>query len=401
MKYFLQKTWAIFAAAIFLSGLGYYLLPSKESDTLLYLIYDSSRAGEKNQVLGVANALKRDLPTNTLQLEFDLKKKDEFLTDVRSNIKHGSNKKGIVIAAEVESINILRELGAQNNLVISHSSHQWTKDHARLKDVADVVALPRYVVSAEAKDSIESPHTMLVQMTGVPHNLSKDSIHEAYQYSKNSIPNSDKYVGVILGGDAETPDKQMKYYMSEEAIRLANYLVPIIKEKKAHLLILNGPRTGKHEPLSGKLIETSHRNGQLDAVTRAFIQTLKSEGLNQGQDFTLFDFQFGKASAYPAVLGALAATQSPLYVAGESTSMVSESADCLPGLVIAYTNGAMNNNHVMHVLSELSAGRINVLEYRGQQWRLQNAPSVDKKASQSAAQSVADAIQKRMREKSL
>lgn len=400
MKYIFQNTGTVLAAAIFFMVLGIYSWPSNSSETVLYLIYDDSRAGEKNQVLGVANSLKKNLPANTLQIEYDLKKKNDFLTDIRSKIRPNSKNRGIVIAAEVESINVLKELGPQENLVISHSSHQYTKDHANLKNIADIVALPRYVVTPEILLTIESPTTVLVQTVGVPHNLSQESIKEAYQKSKDNLPSAQNYVGVILGGDADTPDKRVLYYKPEEAINLATYLVPIVKEKKAHLLILNGPRTGKHDPLTGKIIEGSHRDGRVDAVTQAFIESLDKQGFKSGQDYTLLDFQFGKPSMYPVVLGALDATHGSLYVAGESTSMVSESADCLPGHVIAFTNGAMNENHKKHCLSEQDAGRIAILENQDKQWKLMSASGKETKLNKSASQEIADAIAKRLREKS-
>ena len=175
-----------------------------------------------------------------------------------------------------------------------------------------------------------------------------------------------------------------------------------MKEKKAHLLILNGPRTGKHNQMTGEPVATSHRDGRVDAVTTAFIEGLQKQGLNPGQDFTLFDFQFGKPSAYPGVLGALHATKSPIFVAGESTSMVSETADCLPGLVTAYINGAMNENHRKHCASEQEAGRINILENNDGNWKLlQEATVSNSKDSRPASRIIAESVKKRFEEKSL
>jgi hypothetical protein len=182
---------------------------------------------------------------------------------------------------------------------------------------------------------------------------------------------------------------------------LAAYIAPLVKQQNAHLLILNGPRTGKHDQKTGKVIETSHRNGHTDHITTTFIEGLKVHGLVPGQDFTLLDFQFGKPSVYPVVLGALYVTRSPIFVAGESTSMVSEIVDCLPkGLVTAYTNNAMNENHVRHFKSEQAAGRIAVLENKDGKWQLLKALSGDPKANRPASQIIAEAIKNRFQEKS-
>jgi mitochondrial fission protein ELM1 len=398
MKYFFTKTWQWMAGIALLGALGLYLWPLNQGNTFLYVIYDESKAGDKNQVLGVANALKEHLPSNTLEIQFDVKKKNEFLTDVRSSLKPESKNKGIVIAAGVETIDIIKELMPQDNLVISHSSHQYTKEHGLLRNVADIVALPRYVVTPDIQDDIETQQTTLVQTTGVPHNLSINTINEAYQKNKDQIPSASQYMGVILGGDAPTTKNIMRYYTAKEAVQLAEYLSPIVKEKKAHLLIINGPRTGKHDQKTGKVIETSHRDGKPDKITTAFVTALEQKGLKAGQDFTLFDFQFDKPSVYPIILGALAAKKGAIFVAGESTSMVSESADCLPGLVTAFINDAMNENHQKHCLAEYTAGRVNILNYN-KGWHFSKSDISDSQQKESAAKTIANAIKKRWDEK--
>lgn len=397
MKFFLKQIW------IFLVTLVLMWLPATQAaKTFLYLLYDGGRAGEKNQVHGVARALKEHLPESTIQKEFELKDKEAFLADAQENLfKGNSENKGVVLAAEVGSIEALSQLKPQKNIVIAHSSHQFTKDHANLKGIADIVALPQYVVTPDVLNTIESPHTTLVQTAGVPHNLSPQVIGEAFQNNKDSIPSASQYLGVILGGDAETPEGSLRFYTAKEAEQLAAYVAPQLKEKQSHLLILNGPRTGKHDQNTGEIIKTSHRDGKLDVITTAFKDSLLRQGLAEGKDFTIFDFQFGKPSAYPVVLGALLKAKSPIFVAGESTSMVSETADCLPkGLVTAFTSNAMNENHHNHCNTEKEAGRINILENIEGKWRLLEAKEVsDSNDIRPAAQIIAESIKKRFDEK--
>lgn len=382
-------------------------------ETVLYVLYDGTRAGEKNQVQGVASALKESRLNNLIQKEFDLKKNEqEFLADITQNIKEKPETKFIVLAAEVDSIQPLKNLKdkvAQINphplVIVSHSSHQYTQNHAQLKDVADIVALPESVVTEEIRQALTSPNTTLISLRGVPHNISLPSVEKAYQAHKDLIPAAKKYMGIILGGDAETAEHKLLYYTPEEAVQIASYIVLQVKNK-AHLLILNGPRTGKHDPSTGKVIQTSHRDGGVDQVTAAFVQELQNRGLTQGQDFTLFDFQFPKPgeekpSVYPVVLGALSATNSSIYVAGESTSMVSETADCLPGRVTVFKHGAMNPTHEAHCQSEYQKGTIQILEPgQGGKWQLLKAKAVtDTQAQKPASQILAEAIQKRLEEK--
>lgn len=396
MSNFLKRIWIVFVLMSW--GNPHTIFGD---DTFLYLLYDGTRAGEKNQVLGIANSLKKLLPMNTIQKEFDLKDQAAFILDVQKNIPEKSLNAGFIIAAEVSSIGVLKNLKPQVNIVITHSSHQFSSDHSVLKDVADIVALPQYVVRPEVAKAIASPYTLLVQTAGVPHNLSLEVIEEAYQSNKDLIPSAPTYMGIILGGDAETPDKKLRYYIVEEAIQMAVYMASQVREKNAHLLILNGPRTGKHDQQTGKVIEISHRDGNLDIVTGAFVKELQKQGLIQKKDFTLFDFQFGKPSIYPIVLGTLLKTKSPIFVAGESTSMVSETADCLSeGLVTAYTNNAMNENHRNHCASEREAGRINLLENKTGKWEFLKARETgDLAGKRPASEIIAHSIIKRFEEK--
>lgn len=382
-------------AGIFLTTLALACTPGiHASQSSLYLFYNDKNVGEKSQVLGIARSLKQFLP-DTVEKTFKPEGKETLLSDVRQNFREGSGNKGILVTAGNDGIAFLADLGQQPNMAMAHSSHQYTKDHGKLRNVADIVALPKHAVSPETLEAIQSPHTRVIQTAGVAHNLSPADIQQAYHGQKANVPDAQKYLGIILGGDAETPDKKILCYTPEEAGQMAKYVASeIIKENpQPHLLILNGPRTGKHDQRTGQVIETSHRNGHIDAVTASFIDTLKKQGLTEGKDFTLFDFQFGKPSAYPVVLGALHATTSPVFVAGESTSMVSETADCLPDLVTVYTHGAMNENHRNHCESEYAAGRVHVLENEDGNWKLRKAvapsPAQD---SRPASQIIADAI---------
>jgi hypothetical protein len=396
---FLKKIW-IFLIVLVLAGSS----NAQTTQTFLYLLYDGGKVGEKNQVHGITQALKEYLPKDTVQKEFELKDKEAFLANIQENLfKEDSKNKGIILAAEVGGIDVLSQLKPQKNIVIAHSSHQFTKEHSNLKDAVDIVALPQYVVTGEVLKAIESPDTTLIQTAGVPHNLSPKAIEEAFENNKGIIPVAPKYLGVILGGDAETPERELRFYTAKEAEELASFIASQIKEKQSHLLILNGPRTGKHDQSTGKVIETSHRDGSLDAVTAAFKGSLLKEGLIEGKNFTIFDFQFGKTSVYPVVLGALLKTKSPIFVAGESTSMVSETADCLPkGLVTAFAHNAMNENHRKHCQSEKEAGRINILENTDGNWHLLEANKTsDSKDSRPASQIIAEAIKKRFEEKFL
>lgn len=369
-------------------------------ETFLYLFYNAGNVGDKNQAQGIARALEERLPSQTKRKEFDLKEQqDVFLTAVRRDLADNSNDI-IIIAAGDGTISVLKQLKPQPHSLIVHSSHQYTSAHAGLNGVVDIVALPEFMVTDSAREAFPGSTTTLLLTPGVAHNLSLQDIQQAYQDNKASIPEAKTYLGVILAGDAPTSENKMLYYTPEEAAQLAVYMASRLREKEVHLLVLNGPRTGKHDLTTGKVIESRHRDGQRDPVTTAFVEALTQQGLNEGQDFTVFDFQFDqKFSAYPVVLGALEATRSPIFVDGGSTSMVSETADNLPGFVTVFTNGSMNDNHRKFCETEFKAGRVGILENKKGEWALRTPSGTPSASSQSAAAMIAQAIQKRLDEK--
>jgi hypothetical protein len=351
--------------------------PLQAGNTFLYIYTDPKNVGEYNQLKGIAHSLQQIASNTMKQEEFDTQQTQNLLKAITDNLNPDLGNRGIILAAEAHSLPVITALKPQENIVIAFSSHQFNEGYQKLKDIADIIALPQHTLSPQDIKALSSDSTTVVQTVGVAHNLDRDTIRESYNQNQAKIPPANKYLGLILGGDAPKPEGEMLYYTAEEAQNLAKYVATGILKDNAHLLILNGPRTGKHDNKSKdpKVLDTSHRNGVQDPVTQSFIAQLKEEGFIEGENFTLFDFQYDQPSEYKTVLGALLVTASPLLVAGESTSMVSETADCLPsGLVTAYTHDAMNRNHFQHCTSEKDAGRIKLLENLGDKWKITEAP---------------------------
>lgn len=372
-------------------------------DTYIYLVTNKQNVGERNQVLGIANALKQKLSESGIQKEFDIKEKAALLEDISQTLAEESDNKGIIIAAELNTIDLIKDIKHQPNIVIVHSSHQITKKHEELTNQVDLIALPKHILTNKSIEKLSSPYTSVIQTVGVAHNLSPSVIKDEYTKYKDKIPPAEHYIGVILGGDAPNPEGKMLYYTEKEARKLATYIAKHTLATRSHLLVLNGPRTGKHDQKTHKILETSHRNGHSDPVTQAFVDELRKQGLKEESHFTLFDFQFEQPSYYKAVLGALLSTNGSLFVAGESTSMVSEAADTLPqGLVTAYIHSAMNQNHKRHCQEERKSGRIHILSFnKKEKSTITNADSKDSLLStQSAAEVIAEKILELLRKKS-
>jgi hypothetical protein len=383
----IMKQWA-FILALF----GQALSSQLYAENYMYLLVNEENAGDKNQVLGISNAVKSlQSQQDVVEEIFNVSDKEKFINAVQSK----TDEQVIIIASGTPTIEILTQLKPARNVIIVHSSHQLTQQHNQLTGVAHIIALPAYTVNDNNLKELRSAFTEVVTTAGVAHNLSVSAIQQEYENNKNDIPVADNYMGVILGGDAPTPEQKILYYTSEESKNLAKFIAEKVKATKRHLLILNGPRTGQYDPVTQERINESHRNGKLDNVTSAFKDQLREEGLTEGKDFTLYDFQFGKPSYYKAVIGALYLNSSPIYVAGESTSMVSETADCLAkGKVTAFFHKAMNPNHMKHCTEENKAGRINLLHYSpAKGWQeIPAAYTSNDSASKPAAAIIAEAI---------
>ena len=172
-----------------------------------------------------------------------------------------------------------------------------------------------------------------------------------------------KYLLVLLGGDTQNADgKTWSYYSTKEAEKLAKFVANRAKRDHLNILITNGPRTGKFDPLSQKETK-AHREGIVDLVTQKFIETLKNEHVSDAQ-FQLFDFQFDKPSDFNRLIGALRAHPgSQVFIDGGSTSVVSQAIANFAGKVpiAVYQHQAMGPTHIEHVKQEYNVGRVALL----------------------------------------
>jgi len=332
----------------------------------LYLLSNHDNAGDHDQVLGILTAFKK-LSDQTLSFK-DLNTKITSPAKIKEEIeKDLLREKIIVVGAGEGGIDGITDLLAKPNLIICLMSHMFLeryKDPSLLEKIK-FIALPTHV-SVETKERLGEK---LIETTGVAHNRLPGEADKVYEkWGKKELPACKTYLGVILGGDAPTPwpAKAIKLFTETDATKLADYVFQNAKE--ACILVLNGPRTGKHDR-NKKEIPNVHRKGYSDHITKLFKQKLLAKGI---KNIKVFDFQHNipenktwvsPYNSFDLVLGALRSTNGKILVPGSSTSSISEALDTLPrGRVIVYEDSAMNEVHKSHLASELTAGRITVLE---------------------------------------
>lgn len=358
----------------------------------IYILTDGKHVGDDNNARGVAEALRKTLNISRDNIE-------EIDSAGIENLLASSQIKDrlICIAAGEHHLDSLSKIkNALPRATTVWSAHQYTKLLEKYNAALDVIGLPRYSLKP-----LENKNRF-VSLPGVPHNLQKEKLRTAFNSYKDRIPESKNgYTLIMLGGDAPAPDGTIQFYTAEEAYSFGQYIA--LNAPKGHLLITNGPRTGKYDPKTGEVL-LSHRdfdpgtgeeiNTPTDAVSLAFLQALQENGMSEGADYSFYDFRFqknGVDSAYLALLNAASRPNGYIYMAGESVSMVSEVCDFgAKGHVYVFDNNAMNENHEAAVQDLYDQGYFHRLDKTfSKQPRKENgkdAPLL------SAAQSMANAV---------
>ena len=346
---------------------------SSASMVNIYIVSDKNYVGDRNQILGVADKTKQYFKSHKISssiLEYDISNIEEIKEKLEKNknlailISSGSYgikaitslKSDPTIAKKVLAVHLSHQLLNSNNL--GHRQLVQTKDNS--SSGADIIVLPVHVLNKDNSKQLASDYTTLVPTIGVAHNVQQLTIEKEYNKYKSSFPVSDKYLAVILAGDAPDSSAEMHYYTATEAEKLAQYVSNMATSENYAVLVTNGPRTGKYDSKTGEE-QNVHNNGIIDPVTLKFTEILEKNKVS----YKLFDFQKGQPNAYKeAIFGAILYNPgSEILVPGESTSMISECLDTLPkDRAIIYYNSAMNINHDKHVESEFNNGRAAILD---------------------------------------
>lgn len=357
---------------------------------------DFGHKGDENQVNGVLRAFAK-IASDIEVKEFNMGQENDLRSYV-SILQNNVEKKPIILAVGEKTVNSFSEMLPFVGIISVHLCHMVTSNHPKLVGKVDFVALPIHAID-HFDQTLAGTKTQLIKTIGVSHNRQIETIEQIYQADKNKISKNGPYLGIILGGDAPTPEGKIQLFTEENVRHLANYVADMRQDR--HLLIINGPRTGKHniEVQDGNVtvqeIKTSHRDGQKDFVTQAFLDELSKRNISEDQ-YTLFDFQFGVPNNdMDLVLGALRQTQSSVLVPGESTSSISECIDVLhPNAVSVYCNTAMNLVHGAHVKSEMDANRIKLLSLDLKE--VHNSNNIGLQPASSAAETIASALYKKI-----
>lgn len=297
-----------------------FLSPCLASSSLnVYAVYDESRAGEVAMVTAIINEIALTHPTAKITKKPNAKFHDLDLADP-----------SVIITAGQFGISFIKSSTIPTHVKVLLCTHQWFDAMNDLHDV--YITMPEHAIDETIQDTAKANNLTLLRTVGVLHTMSAQALAGE---NTSAIHLTDAKVGLILGGDAETPEGGWKVFSVENAQRLANEIITFQKKTGYKILITNGPRTGRSA--------TAHKTEELDVISAAFLQELEREGLVNGTDFEFFNFQFGQPSALKAVMKIVLNNKGFMIVPGESTSSISEIMVVMPAVI--YENDAMNSIH--------------------------------------------------------
>ncbi|MDF1684085.1 MAG: hypothetical protein P1U36_05465 [Legionellaceae bacterium] len=324
------------------------------------LITHPDFVGDNNQLRGIQSALENKHMPHARFIEVDVALFDSSTLDEDTCVLV-SGRHGLIKANEIKN--------THPHSKIIWSGHQYFDELNSVRYLPDCVALPMSATTEQ--QAAFRDKTQLVLTTGVAHCVNAFTVADEHARFQNQplpahtdFPNQ---IGIILAGDAPTPEGEIKFFTPsdahEQALELARYIQSHeLDTEHTAIMLTNGPRTGQHNPETGALhTPNPHRSGQRDQSTQAFVQQLH-DVLEHARLF-VYDFQFNDLktgpSAYKPMIKQVADSQQGLwFVPSESTSMVTESSFFLLSNtpVIIYHPPSANTHHRAHAEEAIQQG---------------------------------------------
>ena len=323
-----------------------------------HILTDKNFMGDKNQVLGIMDALASKMPES----KFEVSTYTDF-----TPAKDGAYASGFFLISGSTGLNFVKKMNPnlRDKTTIIWSGHQIFEG---FEDVAPFISLAIVPGHAVNKDFVTKVvgKTRLLLVSGVPHRITRASLQKArqeFEKKNGPIPTAplSNMVGVVLPGDAPDANGVMQYFTPQDAQKLAVNIANLEGTNK-HYLVTNGPRTGSHNYLSKtKLDPSPHQIKLVDEVTSAFIKELMKKGVKK---VNLYDFQFSNLPSVYQSLLSLAVDGMRIHIPGESTSMVTESTDVSRNIIIDVVP-SMNSDHHHHLQAIKEQKLANILGWDG------------------------------------
>lgn len=347
----------------------------------LFILTNSAFTGDNNQLLGIAKA-------------FAMPCEQNFIPENEFNVSMLNDDDQVLVAGD-HGIQMARNIKIARPMIhVTWSGHIIFQDFSTIENEhwPDIIALPGSVVTDPFIEQLPQQCT-LVRTDGVAHHVDDATVAAAFNTFEQPLPSLDfiNCIGIVIAGDAPAADKIIQCFDQTDALKQAKLIAQSIKKnvmdlEHTALMITNGPRTGKYDPITKMpLVPDPHHSGISDVVSDAFVNELKEQF--PGKVF-FYDFQFGQKSAYQPMMHRVCQAEMALwFVSAESSSMVTESSllgeKNIP--VIVYIPVSANENHMTLVADARQNGLISMIGHL-------EPIEQEKHAVRLAAHQIADAM---------
>lgn len=331
--------------------------------TKILFLYSDIHSGDAAHADAVYTALLQGL-TPLTKYYVDMECDEETLVSrFKEASKEIEEEKYVIFAIGEKgmgALNVLNHNQSINmkNAYIGLGIHQYFD---MVKDLnLDYIAIPEAAVDTPEKSQIIEAIKKHSLTFAVPtNNPTSEDIKRSYEeWGIGNKPALDKkYIIVMLPGDA--PDSEgMRYFTVESADKLVSYIKHSWEQNPEYSIIIhNGPRTGKYDPATGKVVCThEYKKGEedpaiaRDAISRHFLALLEQNQI----PYYFFNFAFeveGKnrkaGSVFNPLLYIAQADKDNIFIIpGESVSMLGQ----IPLYVSSYNAivfkpDSMNSSH--------------------------------------------------------
>lgn len=264
----------------------------------------------------------------------------------------------VIFSIGEKSLDFLHYLHNKNLLnsdksYIAASIHQYDN---YIKDLPlDYLAIPESTLNTDEKKQVINKIPKVTLTFSVPtDNPTIFELKESYEkWDITNKPNlEDDYIIIMLPGDAPDSNNKIKYFTKNSAKKLFDSIYVLWKNSgsKHKFIIHNGPRTGKYDQSTGKIV-SSHDDNKIDEISEYFIELLNSSKM----DFRFFNFNFETDGAnkksnsiYKQMLYIAQIEHKDNYfiMPGESVSMIGQIPLYIkPEKAILFKSSSMNKDH--------------------------------------------------------
>lgn len=347
----------------------------------ILLLVSMINTGDVNHANSVAIELAKKIEGDSQTIKIDANKDLVEIEKEYTALSKSVEERYIVLVVGEKALQVFDHLSDRTkiNAYTYCGIHQFNALLSKRLPI-DHIGIPKTELDTDDKKAaiLAFPHHTLT--FAVPNvNPSIESLKSAYEnWNLNNKPRVGNFIVVMLPGDAPDENNKMRFFTKESAAKIAQeitYLWKYVGEDYV-VLIENGPRTGKFDPETGKVVGThefkkgDNPEDAIDKVTKHFIESLEIPK----NKFQLFNFAFednagvkNKISCHEQLLYLVQASKHNYFVVpGESISTIAQISLMLRGdHVIGVKPDSMNRAHTAIFNSAVEEGLISYFDNDG------------------------------------